>query len=695
MLTNCYRTVLISAVLPPPPNVFHGRDAIVETYVALLLERPPVQVAIAIMGAGGMGKTTLARAVLHDARVAAVFRDRSFFITAEAAASTDDFSTAILTTLGVSSSNDPLAAIVHHLRSYEHALLVLDNLETIWNPTNAEDRGKTERLLGALAALPSLALVITCRGDHVPPDIEWSNLNDSKLDSIPLDAAQKTFTAIAGEITDVEEVSKLEELLEEVSRIPLAVTLLAQLAKRGQKPSKLLLRWRRVHTGMIWTQKNSKLDSLDRSIQLSLDYLPADDAKPRQLLTICAMLPDGLRPRVQEELQDRDCFADIEGTLYVLRGLALVSTEPDGSIKMLSPVRHYVLEKSWLESSYRAALCHIYFRIAAGAPAELDEHFRTRATEITAEQGNLNAMLLSEMQRLGPEPTEELVTAVLSLSRFVYWTVPTDTLLLMLRPHLGRHPKWQADCLYALARIHYRRDDYDEAIKCSLEARELYDERRDMLSSAWCTHCIAECKRLQGSLDDAEQNFGAARGVFSQLDYQYGDATCLHDMAYVARVRGDLNLARERFGTARTIFTRLGRQLDVTNCIRGTGFMHLEQKNYTAAGSELSTALVEFERLGDRSGAGYCHMYLASVWRLQRQFDKAMEHLVAARSIFSNIGDRFGVSGSYLHEGYAWKDQDQKAKAAHAFREALAVHTEMGTRGYIELCEKLLAGLDP
>jgi Cdc6-like AAA superfamily ATPase len=49
-------------MLPSEPQIFHGRDSELSDILKAFSSETP---RIAILGAGGMGKTSLARAVLH------------------------------------------------------------------------------------------------------------------------------------------------------------------------------------------------------------------------------------------------------------------------------------------------------------------------------------------------------------------------------------------------------------------------------------------------------------------------------------------------------------------------------------------------------------------------------------------------------------------------------------------------------
>jgi DNA replication protein DnaC len=57
-------SIVYKPVLPPPPGLMIGRDKEKSKVLDTLLNEMPAH--IAILGGGGMGKTTLALSLLHD-----------------------------------------------------------------------------------------------------------------------------------------------------------------------------------------------------------------------------------------------------------------------------------------------------------------------------------------------------------------------------------------------------------------------------------------------------------------------------------------------------------------------------------------------------------------------------------------------------------------------------------------------------
>ncbi|KAJ6532784.1 hypothetical protein DFH09DRAFT_1408313 [Mycena vulgaris] len=323
----------VLSVLPPSPKFFHGRDSELAQIVTTLRVQPA---HIIILGPGGMGKTTLAIAVLHHPEIIANY-DQHHFISCESAFEQGHFTNAIGAHLGLEPSRQLSNAIVRYFAECGRVLLVLDNLETPWE--QAECRGEVEDLLSALSGLPQLALLITMRGAERPPKITWTRPFLPPLEPLPPSASRQTFIEIADDPRSHDEESDLTELLDLSGHLPLAVNLLATVASYEGYP-KTLLRWKTEKTALL-SDGHDKRSNLETSITISLSsprMLSSPAAK--ELLSLLSLLPDGL---ADVDLLSREAV-DMQNIMQcraVLLRISLGYME-HGRLKALSPIREYV-----------------------------------------------------------------------------------------------------------------------------------------------------------------------------------------------------------------------------------------------------------------------------------------------------------------------------------------------------------------
>ena len=110
------------------------------------------------MGAGGMGKTSLARAVIHHTEITERYKQHRFFVACDPAATQVELAALIGAHVGLKPGKDLTHPVIQYFSSSSDCLLILDNLETLWEPT--ESQVNIEEFLSLLTGVEHLALVV-------------------------------------------------------------------------------------------------------------------------------------------------------------------------------------------------------------------------------------------------------------------------------------------------------------------------------------------------------------------------------------------------------------------------------------------------------------------------------------------------------------------------------------------------------
>ncbi|KAJ7142604.1 hypothetical protein C8R44DRAFT_725941 [Mycena epipterygia] len=285
------------SLLPAQPKIFHGRQSELENIVTSITQG---LAHIAILGAGGIGKTSLAKAALHHPHVAAKYETR-VFIAADSSTSSIELAALIGSHLGLKAGKSP------------PCLLVLGNLDTPWEPL--ESHGGVEELLSLLTDIPHLALIITMRGAERPA---------------------KTFIEIADDCHDIKDIEKLLQLTD---NMPLAVELIAHLVDY-EGTSNVLARWQTEKTSML-SAGYGKGSNLDASIAMSLaSPRMASHAGAKDLLSLLSVLPDGL-----SDVELGQCnlpIKDILGSRATLLQISMAYCDDKKRLKSLVPIREHI-----------------------------------------------------------------------------------------------------------------------------------------------------------------------------------------------------------------------------------------------------------------------------------------------------------------------------------------------------------------
>ncbi|KAJ7148217.1 P-loop containing nucleoside triphosphate hydrolase protein, partial [Mycena filopes] len=273
------------SMLPASVQIFHGREQELADILKLFNQGNP---RIAILGAGGMGKTSLAKAVLHEDTIAGRYTHYRFFIPCDKAGSKIELATHISAHLGLKPGRDVTQAVLRQLSHNPPSLLVLDNLETVWEPV--ELRKEIEEFLSLLTDITTLALMVTMRGAERPSKVQWTRPFLLPLRPLAQDAAQKVFQDIADDGHLPEDINQVLQLTDNV---PLAICLLAHLVD-VEGCTTVLSRWQTEKISVI-SEGHDKRSNMELSISLSLSSPRITSTlHARDLLSLMAILPDGL-----------------------------------------------------------------------------------------------------------------------------------------------------------------------------------------------------------------------------------------------------------------------------------------------------------------------------------------------------------------------------------------------------------------
>ncbi|KAJ7934125.1 P-loop containing nucleoside triphosphate hydrolase protein, partial [Mycena leptocephala] len=318
--------------LPSKPKIFHGRESELKHIVETLPQESP---RIALLGGGGMGKTSLARAALHHPDIVMKFEHR-YFVSAESATNSVELAALIGLHVKLDPGKDLTKLVVQYFSMEQSSLLILDNMETPWEPMHS--RAGVEEFLSLLTDVPHLALIITMRGAERPQKVAWTHPFLLPLQPLSDYAARQTFMDITDHAHTDED---MKQLLKLTDNMPLAVDLLAHLVDY-EGCANVLARWEKEKTFLL-SAGNDRKSNLDASIRLSLSS-PRITSGAKDLLSLLSILPDGLSD--VELLQSNLPIKDIRGCKAALLATSLAYPDNQRRLRSLIPIREHIRQSS-------------------------------------------------------------------------------------------------------------------------------------------------------------------------------------------------------------------------------------------------------------------------------------------------------------------------------------------------------------
>ncbi|KAF7354830.1 hypothetical protein MSAN_01397400 [Mycena sanguinolenta] len=317
--------------LAPMPQIFYGRESELSELSNLFSQ--PSQAHAVLLGQGGVGKSSLALALLHQPEIKRQFRHRRLFINCKSAKRSFD----LLSRLGSALSDVAADAesssykenVFASLRnSPVRCLIVFDDLDDAWDSSST--KLEVEELLTDLSSIPTVSLLLTLRGTQRPRGPVYSKPYPAPFGLGPLspEASRQTFFAISDVPEDDADAPLVDVLLHMVGFLPLAITLLAQLAQ--YEPLQFLMdRYREEGTSMLCGDGD---DGIEICIERTLYSARVNECPAAlEVLGVLARFPEGT-PRSEVSAlvasEGRLPAAIVNKCLNVLHTTALVPVVP-------------------------------------------------------------------------------------------------------------------------------------------------------------------------------------------------------------------------------------------------------------------------------------------------------------------------------------------------------------------------------
>ena len=589
-----------AARFPARPDLV-GRDGEVAGLVQAWLAVPPEPVAV--LGAPGIGKSTICLAALHDDQVIEWFGDRRWFIRCDGATSAGALLLGLAAELGVTGDGPPGSAVdrVCAVLGAGLAVVVLDNFETPWTA----DPLPVEELLRMIAAVPQAGVAVSSRGTGRPAGLRWRDF--AMLSPLPLSDARRLFLAVAGPGFAAD--PRLEELLAGLDGVPLAVELMAYAAQGQPDLAEVAQRWRAERTGMLARMGGARRElSVAVSVEASVTA-PLMTAPAMRLLSLLGTLPEGVAREDLATLLPEAALA----AAAVLRQLGLAFGEGD-RLRTLAPVReHIAAAHPPAPADLERAISH-YAQLAAVTGGQVGGSDGARAVaRLQAETGNLAAML---EQAAADERIGELAGGLYGLANYWRHTGFTQPALAEVAEQaIEAHGTTvqQAQTWKALGDLAFYRSDHDGARARYERALPLYQQAGYVLGEANCIKSLGDIALDRSDHDGARARYERALPLYRQVGNVRGEANCIRRLGDIALERSDHDSARARYEQALPLYQQVGDVLGEANCIMSLGDIALRRSDHDGARARYEQALPLYQQAGSVIGEANCIMSLGDI----------------------------------------------------------------------------------
>ncbi|KAJ6533995.1 hypothetical protein DFH09DRAFT_1092163 [Mycena vulgaris] len=664
-----------ASLLPPAPLIFHGRSVEVDHVVDLILNHAPARVAI--VGSGGIGKTSIALTSIHHANVEKEFLCQRFFLSCEAILTADNLVLELLMLFGLSvdssgptSPMDTLGLFVQSMTS--KCLLCLDNFETPWD----SDKDQIESLLLSIA-VQHLTLIITSRDSDRPRGIKWTPPLLPPVQPLEVNAAVKTWDDISH---GHDEFSLL--LINAVDCIPLAITLLSQLAE-SDASEVLWASWNSESTKLVKSDGFAhRLNNLELSIELSLrgPRVRACSGALDFFIILC-MLPQGLpESRIPEfEKAFRKDFTGIRSAIRVLKQCSLAYTL-DGFLRVLSPVRQYTQSHPELSTPLSVTLfslmADLYFN---QIPTDQLDIPSSVLQQIQFEISNISAVLNICLAKYAN--VQCTLQKIVEFSWICRYLAVYDTRLLSKAASIAHDnsPSQEGDCYYEQAIMHLRLNNLHEAENMLKTSLHLHTEANVRICQANSLRRLGEVYIKLNQLEDAKKWLHSALNLYTELDSQLGRANVLQELGELYTRLNRLEDADKSLQSALGLRTLVRDRFGQANDLQALGKLYTRLNRLEDAEKILQSALNLHTEIIDRLGLAGDLQALGELYIGLNRLEDAEKILQSARILHTEVNDRLGLAGDLQALGELYIELNRLEDADNFFQSALDLYIRLGS----------------
>jgi len=661
--------------LPPPaPRACFGRDELIDQIIDLAEDLTP----IALVGAGGIGKTSIALAVLHDHRIKQRFGVNRRFIRCEKfPASRPHLLSRLSKVIGAGIENpEDLTSLRPSLSSGE-ILIVLDNAESILDPEGT-DAEEIYAVVEELSQFDNICLCVTSRISAVPSDCETLD-----VPTLSIDAARDTFHRICKK---VEQSDLVDDILDQLDFHPLSITLLATVAHQNKWSTERLRReWGIQRTRMLQTMHHK---SLAATIELSLASPMFQELGPdaRALLEVIAFFPQGI-----DEDNLSWLFPIISNGADVFDKFCVLSLayRSNSFVTMLAPLRDYLCPEDPRSSPLLCATKEQYLTrmsvdIHPGKPGYEESRW------IKSEDVNVEHLL--DVFTTVEKDSDGIWDSCADFMDHLCWHKGRPIILGPKIEGLADNHPSKPRCLVVLSRLVYVVGNYAENKRLLTDTLKLYRERGDDRAVARTLRDLSYTNYHVDLSDEGIRQAEEALEVFKQLGDTVEQAECLANLALLFNSNRQFDAAEEAASRAIDLFSEKGDQSLLIRPHRILGIIYESKGETEKAIHHLETAL----GIASFSNRDYqlfsVHISLAWLFKGGGRFDEAQTHIERAK--LHAVNSTYDLGLAMALQAQLWYRRDRVEEARSEVLRAVEIFEKFGAAGMVGICGDLLYDIE-
>ena len=635
---------------------------------------------IALIGAGGIGKTSIVLSVLHDSRIKKRFDENRRFIRCDQfQPARAEFLNHLSKAIGAGVENPKDLTPLRRFLSSEEMFIVLDNAESILDPQGTDGRD-IYAVVEELSRFGNICLCITSRISTVPP-----RCHRPIIPTLSIESACDVFYDIhknSGR-SDI-----VKQLIQQLDFHTLSITLLATTAAHNMwNHDRLAKEWSTHRAQVLRTYYN---ESLEATIELSLASPTFRNLGPvaREVLGVVAFFPQG----IDEDNLDW-LFPTISNKTGIFDNLCALSLtyRNNNFITMLAPLRDYLSPQDPRTSPLLGTTKDRYFiRLQLLGDLEPDQPGFEQSRWIRLEDVNVEHLL--NVFTSFDTDSGDVWAACADFMAHLYWHKPRFTVLGPKVEGLSDDDHSKPRCLFWLSMLFNSLGNDVDRKRLLTHVLELERGRGDDGWVARTLRELADANRMLHLCNEGVQQSKEALEICEQLGDVEGQGRCWNHLGWLLLGDGQLGAAEEAASHALKVFLDQGRQYRVCICHRLLGRIYQSKGKRGKAIEHFEAAIGIASPFNWHEQLFWTHFSLAALFRGENEFNDAQSHIEQAKS--HAIGDTYKLGRAMDQQAWIWYGQGRLEEAKAEILCALETFEKLGATNDLARCGNILRKIE-